>query len=61
MRPATGLKEGGMKDEDIMTCDVQCCGPDTNLAAAAKMMWDSHCGALPTLNVQGQIVDGRKR
>jgi len=56
MRHATGLKEGGMKVEDIMTRDVQCCGPDTNLAAAAKMMWDSDCGALPILNVQGQVM-----
>lgn len=56
LSPATGLKEGGMKVEDIMTRDVQCCGPDTNPAAAAKMMWDSDCGALPILNVQGQVM-----
>jgi CBS domain-containing protein len=42
--------------QDIMTSDVQCCGPDTNLAAAAKMMWDSDCGALPVLNVHGQVM-----
>lgn len=45
-----------MKVQDIMTSDVQCCGPDTNLAAAAKMMWDSDCGAVPVLNVQGQVM-----
>ncbi len=45
-----------MKVQDIMTSDVQCCGPDTNLAAAAKMMWDSDCGALPVLNVGGQVM-----
>lgn len=45
-----------MKVQDIMTSDVQCCGPDTNLAAAAKMMWDSDCGALPVLNVEGQVM-----
>lgn len=45
-----------MKIQDIMTSDVQCCGPDMNLAAAAKMMWDSDCGALPVLNVQGQVL-----
>lgn len=45
-----------MNVEDLMTRDVQCCGPDTNLAAAAKMMWDSDCGALPVLNVQGQVM-----
>lgn len=45
-----------MKVQDIMTKEVQCCGPDTNLAAAAKMMWDSDCGVLPILNVQGQVL-----
>lgn len=45
-----------MKIQDIMTSDVQCCGPDMNLAAAAKMMWNSDCGALPVLNVQGQVL-----
>jgi CBS domain-containing protein len=45
-----------MKVQDIMTCDVQCCGPDTNLAAAAKIMWDSDCGALPVLNVEGHVM-----
>ena len=45
-----------MKIQDLMTSDVQCCGPDTNLAAAAKMMWDSDCGALPALNVEGHVM-----
>lgn len=45
-----------MKVKDIMTREMQCCGPDTNLAAAAKMMWDSDCGVLPILNVQGQVL-----
>lgn len=45
-----------MKVQDIMISDTQCCGPDTNLAAAAKMMWDSDCGALPVLNVNGHVV-----
>lgn len=45
-----------MQVQEIMTRDVQCCGPDTNLAAAAKMMWDRDCGALPILNVQGQVM-----
>jgi CBS domain-containing protein len=45
-----------MKVQEIMTGDVQCCSPDTNLAAAAKMMWDSDCGALPVLNIHGQVA-----
>jgi CBS domain-containing protein len=39
-----------------MTREVQCCGPDTNLASAAKMMWDTDCGVLPVLNVSGQVI-----
>ena len=45
-----------MKVEDIMTREVQCCGPDTHLATAAKMMWDNDCGALPVLNVEGRVL-----
>ena len=45
-----------MKVQEIMTRDVQCCGPDTNLAVAAKMMWDSDCGALPILNVEAKVI-----
>lgn len=45
-----------MKVQDIMTRDVQLCGPDTNLAAAAKMLWDSDCGALPVLNAEGKVI-----
>jgi len=45
-----------MNVEDIMTSDVQCCGRETNLVAAANMMWDSDCGAFPILNVQGQVI-----
>ncbi len=45
-----------MKVEEIMTREVQCCGPGTNLAAAAKMMWDSDCGILPILNPEGKVL-----
>ena len=45
-----------MRIEEIMTRDVQSCAPDTNLAAAAKMMWDSDCGALPLLNFEGRVM-----
>ena len=41
---------------DVMTREVQCCGPDTNLAVAAKMMWDSDCGVVPIVNVEGRVM-----
>ena len=40
-----------MKVKDIMTGDPRTCTPDTTLAAAAGLMWDTDCGILP-------VVDG---
>ena len=45
-----------MKAKDFMTSPVQCCGPDTNLAAAAGMMWDSDCGILPVVDREGKVI-----
>ena len=45
-----------MKVKDIMNSPVQSCGPETNLGAAAMMMWDSDCGALPVVNFEGKVV-----
>lgn len=45
-----------MKVKDIMNSPVQSCGPETNLGAAAMMMWDSDCGALPVVNYEGKVV-----
>lgn len=36
-----------------MSEDVKCCGPDTNLASAAAVMWENDCGVLPV------VTDGR--
>ena len=38
-----------MKVKDVMCSDVQCCVPETNLAAAASLMWDRDCGVLPVV------------
>ncbi|HEX9743524.1 MAG TPA: CBS domain-containing protein [Nitrospiraceae bacterium] len=45
-----------MKVKDIMNSPVQSCGPETNLGAAAMMMWDSDCGVLPVVNYEGTVV-----
>src|SRR2546421_11976920 len=42
-----------MKVQDVMNEDVKCCGPDTNLASAAAVMWENDCGCLPV------VTDGR--
>jgi CBS domain-containing protein len=36
-----------MKVHDVMNEEVKFCGPETNLAAAAAIMWENDCGALP--------------
>lgn len=49
-----------MKVQDVMTDDVQCCAPDTDLAAAAAMMWERDCGVLPVVEdgkLAGIITD----
>jgi CBS domain-containing protein len=45
-----------MNVQSIMTSDVQFCSPDTNLASAAKLMWDTDCGVLPVLNAEGRVL-----
>ena len=45
-----------MKVKEIMTSDVKSCGLDTNLAAAAEIMWQNDCGALPVTDGGGNVV-----
>jgi CBS domain-containing protein len=45
-----------MKVQEIMTQDVKACFPDTNLAAAAAMMWANDCGILPVVVNGGSTV-----
>jgi CBS domain-containing protein len=44
-----------MKVRDVMTTDLKCCGPDTNLAAATELMWANDCGILPVVE-EGKLV-----
>jgi CBS domain-containing protein len=39
-----------------MTRDVKFCGPDTNLAAATEILWQTNCGTLPVLESDGKLV-----
>ena len=45
-----------MKVKEIMTSDVKSCRLDTNLATAAKIMWDSDCGAVPVTDDHDKVV-----
>ncbi|HEX8178205.1 MAG TPA: CBS domain-containing protein [Pyrinomonadaceae bacterium] len=45
-----------MKVQEIMTTDVRTCGPEATLAAAATIMWDNDCGAVPLVTSTGTCV-----
>jgi CBS domain-containing protein len=45
-----------MRVKDVMTGDVKCCSPETNLAAAAKIMWEGDCGAVPVTDGQNKVI-----
>jgi CBS domain-containing protein len=45
-----------MKVGDIMTREVGSCGLDTTLAAAARIMWEQDCGAVPVLDAEGRAI-----
>jgi CBS domain-containing protein len=45
-----------MKVKEVMTSDVKSCSLDTNLAAAAKIMWEGDCGAVPVTDEGGKVV-----
>jgi CBS domain-containing protein len=45
-----------MKIKEIMTSGVKSCSIDTNLATAAKIMWEEDCGAVPVTDGRGNVV-----
>jgi len=45
-----------MTVREVTTRDVQSCSPDTDLATAAKIMWDSDCGVVPIVNEDRKVL-----
>lgn len=45
-----------MNVRDLMTRDVAACTPDSDLSAAAMLMWQNDCGAVAVVNDQGRAV-----
>ncbi len=39
-----------------MVTEVKSCRPGTDLATAAKIMWDNDCGALPVVDEKSKVV-----
>jgi CBS domain-containing protein len=44
-----------MKVLDVMKTAAVCCRPDTNLAAAAELLWVNNCGMLPVVGNDGKL------
>jgi CBS domain-containing protein len=45
-----------MTVKDIANFDVKVCSPDTDLASAAKIMWDCDCGVVPIVNEKRRVI-----
>ena len=45
-----------MKVKELMTTDVKRCSPETNLAAAARIMWEGDCGAVPVTDERDRVI-----
>jgi CBS domain-containing protein len=45
-----------MKVMDVCTRKVKVCRPDSDLAAAAQIMWDFDCGAVPVLDARDRLI-----
>ena len=42
--------------KEMMVSDAASCTPETNLAAAAMLMWERDCGTLPIVADDGKVV-----
>ena len=45
-----------MTMKELMCAQVKSCSPDTDLATAAKIMWDGDCGIVPVVNEERHVV-----
>lgn len=45
-----------MKVNTIMRKAVKSCHPDTDLAAAAMLMWEGDCGVIPVVDADNKLV-----
>jgi CBS domain-containing protein len=45
-----------MKVHNIMTADVETCGAESDLGAAATIMWRRDCGSVPVVDGEGKVI-----
>jgi CBS domain-containing protein len=48
--------EHSMKARDVMSQPPYTCGPNTDLATVAKVMWDHDCGFVPVVDASGIVA-----
>jgi CBS domain-containing protein len=48
--------EHAMKAREVMSQPPQTCGPNTDLASVAKIMWDHDCGFVPVVDASGVVA-----
>jgi CBS domain-containing protein len=45
-----------MRVQDIMTTGVETCGPESDLGAAATIMWERDCGSVPVVDEERRVI-----
>ena len=45
-----------MKVQNMMTAEVETCSPESDLGAAATIMWRRDCGSVPVVDLEGRVV-----
>jgi CBS domain-containing protein len=45
-----------MKVRELMTVNVGCCGPRTNAAAIAEILWSRDCGCVPIVDEKNKLL-----
>ena len=45
-----------MKVSEVMTPDVRCCTPQTDLETVAMEMWNGDCGSIPVMSDDGMPI-----
>jgi CBS domain-containing protein len=48
-------RQKAMKIKELMSTTPYCCQPETNLGAAAELMWKGNCGFLPVVGSDGKV------
>src|SRR5262245_32352602 len=51
-----GAKGAAMRVQEIMVSSPLTCGPESNLAEVANLMWKGDCGIVPVTDTAGKLL-----